>query len=607
MEDEAFNFDLTKEQTEIVNYEMEEGEVLKINAFAGTGKTFTCRAYCKKRPNSSFLLLTFNKEAARDNRIKFEALKNVECTTVDSKVYKHLCEKFKIGNGMFSTADIYPYLANQPFEKNCMTQFVFDMCVTTLKTFCNSADVDIGDEHLPVCLRSTFQRADAGLSYQVYKCSRLLWEILLTKSKVQKDDVVISQEKSLVFSLPCSSTEKDGENDTPKENAAAAPVAVPLSITYEMARKLFQSNAIKLEGVDYIIVDEAQDMNPVMLEILKEQSHCKRIVVGDRHQSIYSFMQSVNAMEAFPHAKQFSLSQSFRYGCNIARILNKMLHLLKSETKIIQGVSEDKGKVLHFNQEISCTPRHLFVNQESAFAPPPCYLFRHNISVFSKTLQLSKQHSDMCIYVLGGKEKWVSLANQVEDTYNLLKLNSRKFWKRYHDLERNAEGGRQPSKEEIAFSTFAIMKYVEKHIKTLGASLQYLKQFGKDNILENPSGAHFFVGTVHQSKGKEYDFVVLGEDFSLKTPKSLKNNKERVKQLEEYNIMYVALSRAKSVVCLPINMGAFLSEVQEDKDNSSKEKGKLQCSIINFIKRKRNDDEELLEENDVKETVTVQS
>ena len=89
--------------------------------------------------------------------------------------------------------------------------------------------------------------------------------------------------------------------------------------------KLFQLSRPRLPG-DYLMVDEFQDTNPVMLDVIRRQTQ-PMIVVGDSHQSIYAFRGAVNAMETFKADKELAITQSFRFGEKVARVANALLPL----------------------------------------------------------------------------------------------------------------------------------------------------------------------------------------------------------------------------------------------------------------------------------------
>lgn len=52
---------MTHEQMRICNHNLAVGEVVKIVAFAGTGKTTTLLRYTQLRPNKRFLIIVYNK------------------------------------------------------------------------------------------------------------------------------------------------------------------------------------------------------------------------------------------------------------------------------------------------------------------------------------------------------------------------------------------------------------------------------------------------------------------------------------------------------------------------------------------------------------------
>lgn len=52
---------LTSEQEAVVCHNLENRETMKINAYAGTGKTTTLIAYAAKRMDESFLYIAYNK------------------------------------------------------------------------------------------------------------------------------------------------------------------------------------------------------------------------------------------------------------------------------------------------------------------------------------------------------------------------------------------------------------------------------------------------------------------------------------------------------------------------------------------------------------------
>ncbi len=79
------------------------------------------------------------------------------------------------------------------------------------------------------------------------------------------------------------------------------------------------------------MLDEAQDTNEVTLGIFNCLNSKIKIYVGDRHQQIYSFRGSKNALDKISCDKQLYLSQSFRFNETIANYANILLRNFKNE------------------------------------------------------------------------------------------------------------------------------------------------------------------------------------------------------------------------------------------------------------------------------------
>lgn len=87
-------------------------------------------------------------------------------------------------------------------------------------------------------------------------------------------------------------------------------------------------------AADYIMLDEAQDTNPVLAVVIDEQSHAQRILVGDSAQQIYEWRGAVNAMADFAQTHRTFLSRSFRFGPAIAAVANQLLARLDTPLRI---------------------------------------------------------------------------------------------------------------------------------------------------------------------------------------------------------------------------------------------------------------------------------
>jgi superfamily I DNA/RNA helicase len=73
--------------------------------------------------------------------------------------------------------------------------------------------------------------------------------------------------------------------------------------------------------------------------------------------------------------------------------------------------------------------------------------------------------------------------------------------------------------------------------------------------------ADLIVSTIHKAKGREWDNVVIEDDFKLSEKTSD----------EEWNLLYVAITRAQKTVCLRGNLLADIKKVWLTKLTKNKE------------------------------------
>ncbi len=103
-----------------------------------------------------------------------------------------------------------------------------------------------------------------------------------------------------------------------------------LPLSHDGYLKLWALSGPRAE-TDYILVDEAQDINPVLLGVLR-QVQCPVVYVGDPYQQIYEWRGAVNAMEAISSPHRVLLSRSFRFGPEIAAAATRVLRTLKAKS-----------------------------------------------------------------------------------------------------------------------------------------------------------------------------------------------------------------------------------------------------------------------------------
>lgn len=266
----------------------------------------------------------------------------------------------------------------------------------------------------------------------------------------------------------------------------------------------------------YLMVDEAQDLNPVQRSII-QKAGLPIIAVGDPYQQIYSWRGAENALELLG-GENFYLTQSFRFGENIAEIARLMLACRPDGGPRQHLVGAGKGSIAGHE------------------GPQVAIVCRTNSGVIGEALSLMRAGRKVRVDNMAGILADVRSAQALHDG-NLAKVTAPdlKSFTNWEELRMEAEEG------DGAMSR--LLKIVEnghtKHIEDLAA------QQGKGG-----SDANFMVCTAHRSKGMEWPAVKMGGDW--KDIKGLAgrwmgaqrmSEKHKTLVMEEYNAAYVAMTR----------------------------------------------------------------
>ncbi|NXO26063.1 FBH1 helicase, partial [Cisticola juncidis] len=282
---------LTHEQQRILNHKIEPGQTVKIMALAGTGKTSTLVKYAEKFPELKFLYLAFNKAVAEKGKRVFP--RNVTCKTFHSLAYgsigRHYKDKGKLNFSKLSVYSISFLLRNREGQ----SLFVRGKTVTqTLENFFSSWDEEICEEHTPLWFKNTHGQMQL----------------------VSREEKKINVEEAKEIWRKMKKLDGDPEKK--------------FQMTCDGYLKLWQLSKPQLSGYDAIFVDEAQDCTPAIVDIVQSQ-RCGKILVGDPHQQIYTFRGAVNTLHTVPHTHLYYLTQSFRFGPEIAYVGSAILDVCK--------------------------------------------------------------------------------------------------------------------------------------------------------------------------------------------------------------------------------------------------------------------------------------
>jgi len=277
--------------------------------------------------------------------------------------------------------------------------------------------------------------------------------------------------------------------------------------------KMFHLQRPHLE-YDYIMVDEAQDSNAVMLDIIKSQTHASLIYVGDPNQKIYGFRGALNIFQTVSSEADIKrLSKSFRFGQEIADVANAVLRYKSKNSDPLTLIGCDiESKIVDTMDDFGKT-----------------IITRTNATLLD--LAISDAIAGKSYAIQGGTQH---IMDNAADVFNLYMGNRQAIKSEYiktFESFKNFNGFIQ----EMNIPEYKLtLKLLEKY----GKGLMDMLQLVTANQASLKSAEKRYT-TAHKSKGLEFVNVELAEDFV-----QLKKGEEMKCDEEELNLLYVAATRA---------------------------------------------------------------
>lgn len=452
-----------------------------LNAYAGTGKTSTLELYARAFPQLRFLYLCFNRDNAREAQQRFPGY--CECATIHSKAWHAVGRQFE------RVANPRPREVMEVFK--LATSFLAVYVLDTLNAFLHSADPEIDWKHV-----RTSPETPERQRIRVRSVARKLWDRM-----------------------------QDPEDGT-----------IPMS--HDGYLKLWALQKPTIDTYDIIFLDEAQDTNPVTLEIVLEQVAQKRaglVLVGDTHQSIYSWRDAVDAMEqaAGMASFHFPLTESFRFGDGIAHDATILLNELKGDNVKLIGRGNSTGKSSSFAVLGRTNATLIAAAVEKALDGIPIHFSATTAQDNWDPFVPYKFQMTLDVYHL-----WSSQRHLVRDPY-IKKFAS------FDEVEEHARGegtGGHGRDVELALQ----IELVKEQGDDIPGLLELLR---KQSC--GPGQAKLAFSTVHRAKGKEWDAVRLLDDFLDPNDEDFLKNGDPAVVAEESNILYVAVTRARKKLMYP--------------------------------------------------------
>jgi hypothetical protein len=466
---------LTDEQANAVD-QFAQSSSLKISAFAGTGKTSTLSAIAHSTQRSG-LYLAFNKSIAAEARSKFPL--TVDCRTTHSIAFRAAPAAYKGNTAKLTTSlhgnHVVQHLELQEISVGSTTLKPRSLGFVTAKTiqrFCQSGDDELLAHHVPVTGKISQLHPDLQLEFRNYLCklSAHLWNRMV-----------------------------DPGSDLP--------------LGHDGYLKLWSLSKPRL-NYDFLLLDEAQDTNEAVLSVLRNQdSHLT--LVGDRHQQIYEWRGAINAMASVDTDADSALTQSFRFGEQVASAATSILKLLGEERPLIGNPD-----------------RRTSICSAGEAGTVLCRTNAGVVSVVFESLNNGRRP-----HVVGGTAELLRMLEDVSRLKRKVPAESPEFfgfadWAEVESFSETEEGE-------------SLRSFV-KIVSTRGeaALTERLRSVEREERFAN-----LIVSTAHKAKGREWDSVKLFSDFEPRQtkdfpPKSVMNR-------EEARLLYVAATRARHLLVVP--------------------------------------------------------
>lgn len=485
---------LTDEQSEVKECvaTLKPGENLKVIAFAGAGKTTTLKACAITRQDRG-IYLAFNQAIAKEAK---ETLGSTKCKamTMHGMAYsamRDIMDKPATLNiRTFIDAKVLPKF-HIPTIKGWGEYRVSAAVIRTMSAFASSAETNFGPEHAKAALMEA----------------------------LGDPDFIVSQEKA------------DFVQDTIDKLAGPLHLMAQQYWCDLMEQSIYSHDMyLKMLDIDdglrasafarfnYVMVDEAQDINPVQRSILTKTG-LPLVAVGDPYQQIYSWRGAENALAKLP-GKELYLTQSFRFGEKIAAVART----------ILEAIPDGRAPKHRLSGVGPGTP--------SKKGPRGAVICRTNVGMLDAAIKYLNKGYEVYVDNIDGLLKDAMSAEALKDgrMKDVITPELKQF-DTWEEMEMVAEEGVDPGLSKLVN---LVRTNRIPDVKRLAESQS-----------PNPGDAPLVVYTGHRSKGLEFPAVQLGDDWAdinamkarFKAAK-MKSEKHVTLAQETYNTLYVATTRA---------------------------------------------------------------
>jgi len=302
------------------------------------------------------------------------------------------------------------------------------------------------------------------------------------------------------------------------------------------------------------MIDESQDTNLVTLAIFNLLKIDKKVYVGDDNQRIYSFRGSKNIFN-YVNGLDLFLSETYRSNKKIVNFANIVLKRFKDYPVDMTTNVKDKNKISD-TAYVSRTNSSLIVKMD-------------NLISDGKKFKTIREPSDIFSLVL--------------DLYHFkhrefFKIKTNRYLKKFKNIEEVEDYADMTDSTELITAL--------KILKKFGKKLFDIKAIADKYFYDRALKVNIFLTTAHTSKGLEWDKVIIVDDFKefstivskakFKSVKKFRNKIDKINPeiIDEINLMYVAITRARQDIEIPKKLKRELEMSEKELNKIIKEKFK---------------------------------
>jgi antirestriction protein ArdC/superfamily I DNA/RNA helicase/DNA polymerase III epsilon subunit-like protein len=317
----------TKQQQAVIDAVVAGKDVI-VQALAGTGKTSTlkmaARAIAEKDPDKKILYIAFNKAVAAELNADPDRPSNMIARTNTAVAWHHsptwMQKRSFDKTGIGLPSDVADHLEIGPVK------------VTEIKKDGTKVEATLSSRDVVAVVRQAVTIFAQGVDEKIMPKHFTdnfvdIPEVLIDYANRWWDDISSPKGKlAMNQSYPEKYVQLNGidVSMSPNEKGSNPETMIP--------------------AADIIFFDEAQDINDVTGDWVRKQK-MQKVFVGDGNQSIYGFRGAKDQLDTLEGADKLQITESFRFGPNIAAPANRFLAVAGKSERVI-GAGKDQGKVV---------------------------------------------------------------------------------------------------------------------------------------------------------------------------------------------------------------------------------------------------------------------